>query len=173
MAKNTNKTSNETNATETATILSWGTHAKVNINSLPPSTIYALAQRGFTHILGNEVASYASSLAKKTNDAGEPLHTKEEIETLADAKRVEKLNQMAEGKLGVGSNGPRVKGIDAIIRDVALEAIRKAATAKKVPMPKGEALQTVITAAIAKNGDAYRVEAERRQSTVADLDDLI
>src|SRR6202012_2738576 len=84
--------------------------------------LFALAQRGFTHVLGNEVASQVAAW-KKTEDGAKA--TDAEVEAYANEKRNEKLAKILEGTLGVRTAaGPRVSGIEALKRTIAVEFLK-------------------------------------------------
>ena len=166
----------------------------VSPGDIPTLSLFALAQRGFSHVMGNEVA--AKTAAFKKTEAGATA-SEAELETFVKAKRQEALEKILNGTLGVRSaTAPRVTGIDALIRRVAVEFLqaRFAAFSKrtdtKVTLPTGDKVVNVagrdmtreqlIEAEIKRNGEAIRAEAQRRQATASDedgeggeLDDLL
>lgn len=160
----------------------WG-EITVTPADVPVQSLFALAQRGFSHVLGNEVAAQVSTW-KKT-DEGKNADERA-IEAYAKSKRDEKLAKILDGTLGVRiATGPRVSGIEALMRSIAVEFLRKRLdayskkTGSKVTLPTKDNTITVagkvmtreqlVEAELRKSGDAIRAEAERRQS--ADLGD--
>lgn len=162
MAKHT---SSKVSTTNTDAVLAWN-DIKVAFGTIPQASLIALAQRGFTHIMGNEVAS-AATAAKKAGKEFDP-----------SAKRAEKLEAIFQGTLGTRTaSGPRAMGIDKVMREVALETLRSTAAAKKVKLPtKAEGINKLIDNYLAKHEAVARAEAERRmeqQASAAELDDDI
>ena len=152
---------------------------------IPTISLFALAQRGFSHVLGNEVASKLA--AWKKGEAGNAA-SEEEVAAFVAAKRQEALEKILNGTLGVRSAvAPRVTGIEARIRRVAVEFLQErfAAYSKKsgvkVSLPTGDKVvevagrpmtrEQLIEAELKRNGEAIRAEAERRQATSAEGDD--
>jgi len=159
--------------------LVWGGDYKVAMADLPEATIYALAQRGFTHVLGNEVAS-AVKVQKDKGEMGDA-----ELAVFAHDKRIAKINDMIAGALGVSQSGPRATGIDKVIRDISVEEIKTQLVAlnAKLPktqaksMPTGKALTALVDKYVEKHGDRLRKAAEIRMAEVAkattDADELL
>jgi hypothetical protein len=63
-----------------------------------------------------------------------------------------------------GPSGARLKGIDAIRRDVAKEWLRDAAARQGKKLPKGEAYATLLAKFAAANAAAINAEADRRNA---------
>ena len=94
----------------------------VSPSDIPTISLFALAQRGFSHVLGNEVASKLAAWKK-----GEEGATAGEAEVAAfvQAKREEALEKIMQGTLGVRSaTAPRVSGIEALMRRIAVEKLQ-------------------------------------------------
>ncbi len=147
---------------------------------VPTQSLFALAQRGLSHLGGNEVAAQVAAW-KKTEEG------KNATEAQVAAKEAEfaaaKLEKLLNGTLGVRVAGaPRVSGIDAIIRSIAVEWLKVALKKQNAKLPTGEDTITVagkvmnreqlIEAAIRKNSDEFRAEAERRQAAQAEGADV-
>ncbi len=169
-------------------------HGDITLNpaDVPTVSLFALAQRGFSHVLGNEVASKLAAF-KKTEEGG--AASEAEIEAFVKAKREEALEKIMQGTLGVRTaTAPRVSGIEAIMRKVAVEFLqaRFAAYSKKsgtkVSLPTGDKVVNVagrdmtreqlIEAELKRNHEAIKQEAERRQASAGEeeaggLDDLL
>ena len=124
--------------------LAWG--------DVPEESRRALAQRGFTHIFGNEHAATRKRLA----DAGK---TQAEQETALAQWTAGKLSAIADGTLGVRVTST-VDPVEREMERLAGAAIRTAAKAKKVELPKGAAFETIVAKYIAKNSDDLRKQAE-------------
>ncbi len=171
-------------------------HGEVSVSpaDIPTTSLFALAQRGFSHVLGNEVASKLA--AWKKGEAGAQA-SEEEIEAFVKAKREEALEKIMNGTLGVRApSAPRASGLEALMRRVAVEFLtaRFAAYSKKsgqsVKLPTGDKVVSVagrdmtredlIAAELKRNGEAIREEALRRQGATGEeeeasesLDDLL
>jgi hypothetical protein len=108
---------------------------------VPTTSLFALAQRGYSHVLGNEVAAQVSAW-KKTEEGAKA--TEAEIEAYANEKRQEKLQKILDGTLGVRSAAaPRVSGEEAIRRTVTVEVLKKFLKAHNLKFPTGEDTITV------------------------------
>ena len=129
MARNAQKIETPAESAATASVLKWHEY-DVDLRTLPESSIIALAQRGFTHIMGNEVAAYESGLKAEKNENGEPKYTPSEVAVLAHDRRITKINEMLAGELGVRTAGARLPKLDRVIRDVAKEILITRATEK-------------------------------------------
>lgn len=143
----------------------------VALDALPANILIALAQRG---------------LDNKIRDAG--AMTKEEKEALGDgaiahiqAKREAIVTSLLAGEWSQRPTGPRLKGLDALVYEVAEEHLRAAFAAAKKPWPSGkgsaEAIRGLSTKYIEKYGENVRKEAQDRlekqaSRPVIDLDVL-
>ena len=153
---------------------------------VPTSSLFALAQRGFSHVLGNEVAAQVS--AHKKSDEGKNK-SEAELEAYAKEKRAEKLAKILDGTLGVRvASGPRVSGFEAICRSIAVEFLKarfkayEAKTGNKVKLPTGEDTITVagksmnreqlVEAEMRARKDDIEAEAKRRQDVQAEGADV-
>jgi hypothetical protein len=163
----------------------------VSPSDVPTVSLFALAQRGFSHVLGNEVASKLAAWKKGEEGAAA---SEDEIAAFVKAKREEALEKIMSGTLGVRSAAaPRVTGLEALMRRVAVEFLqaRFAAASKrlgtKITLPTGDKVvevagrpmtrEQLIEAELKRNGEAIKEEAERRQASAGDeeasLDDLL
>ena len=142
--------------------LKWG-DISVHPKDIPAQSLFALSQRGFSHVLGNEVAAQVSAW-KKTDDGAKASEA--DVEAYAKLKREEKLAKILEGTLGVRvASGPRVSGIEALKRSIAVEFLKarfkayEAKTGNKVKLPTGD--ETITVAGKAMTREAL-IEAEMR-----------
>lgn len=148
----------------------------ISPGTLPPQSLYALCQRGASH-LNNEVAAQVSAY-KKTEEGAKA--TQSELEAFASEKRLEKLNKVQDGTLGTRTAaGPRVSGIEAISRMIAVEFLRarlkkySARSGNKVVLPTGEntlyimekqmTREDLIASEMRVSKVAIETEAKRRQ----------
>lgn len=155
------------------TVVKWGegeSAVSFDLSTAPEATVLALAQRGFTHVMGNEVASALASMKKETNEDGTVKYSDAEIASAASAKREAKLAEMAAGTLGVRVGGARPTGIDKMVRDIAISELRAIAVAKKASLPKkAEELNPLIEKHLAKHGDRIRAKAQAQADELAAL----
>lgn len=179
MARNKNQdqapvAEGEAEAVSTNNVLKWDTY-ELDLNTVPQSTVIALAQRGFTHVMGNEVASAISAMKKvtvKAEDGTESLkYSEADLEAAEVSKRDAKIAAMRDGTLGVRAPGaPRVVGIDKYMHDIALEELRAIAAAKKMALPrKSEELAPFIAKRLATHGDRIRAAAQAKMDSLAAL----
>lgn len=128
-----------------------------------------------------ELAERAIEL-KMVNDNGEPIFTRE---SLADAHCTELQTQqwkdLVDGTIGsVGERGPRLSGIDAIIRNVTREMYHSACVAfnekltkagkAKLAIPEGDELKAAHTAFYTAKKAEIDAEAERRMAKNTDME---
>lgn len=172
------------------TELSYGEKYKAVIADIPEASFIALAARGFSHMLGNEVASKVTAAKKKFAEANEALLAEDEesynealaenVEALEHQYREEFLAKIMGGTLGVRATGPRGSAIETVMRAVAIEELRAALGKKNVKWPaKADDELTVggkvytrtglVDAYLEKHGEKLRAEAERR-ANVEEID---
>jgi hypothetical protein len=172
--------------------LTWGTPGSADFISVNPSDVslpnmFVLALQGFRHKLGNEVAAKVTAL-KKTED-GKQL-SEDEITAKAKEFRAEMLEKILNGELGVRavSSGPRVSGIEAIKRTIAVEILKKRLdayskkTGNKVTLPTKDETREImgkvmtreqmIESMLRQQADVIEAEAKRRMETVEDEADV-
>lgn len=75
-----------------------------------------------------------------------------------------RLDAILAGTIGHRAGGTKLRGIDAVMRDIAVEKIRMAAAKKKVTLPKGDELKALVKGTLEKHGATIRAEAERRMN---------
>lgn len=148
--------------TELKTDLTYGETIAVDFAGLPAVSQMALAQRGFNHLMGSEVASKIKAAKDKADEAKTPL-SESDIEALTEKHREAFVSALAEGKLGTRASGPKLRGLDKIERDVAVEFITAwaAKNGKKLPSGKGaaEKLATIIANYMSDTARAENVQA--------------
>jgi hypothetical protein len=120
--------------------LTWGDEAQGTFEALPKDvpevSLFVLAQRGWTHVFGNEVASAFTAWRK--GDEGKAASEAEQKAWLT-ARREAKLAQILEGKLGVRAAGaPRLSGIEAVMRQIATKRVTARLAKVGMKMPTGE-----------------------------------
>lgn len=133
---------------------------------VPTSSLFALAQRGVSHVLGNEVAAQVSAW-KKTEDG--QTATDEQTEAKAKEFRDAKLAKILDGTLGVRvATGPRVSGKDAVQRAVTVEVLRKFLKQHELKFPKGD--ETITVAGKAMDREALIAAMYRRDKAAIDAE---
>lgn len=102
-----------TNEQTSPTITSRGYSAV--LADMPMTSVVALAQRGFNHVMGNEVASKVKTYKDNTeNDQSDAA-----IETFAKAKRDEFMAKIMAGTLGIRTVGAAVDPVEAEMEKLA------------------------------------------------------
>lgn len=153
----------------------------VTIAKLPDSVRFALMQRTFSHIMGNE-ASAAEGRFKAAKDAeGNAKYNANEVAVLVHDWRGEKIASMVAGTFGLRIVGPRLTSDERIMRDFARDAIIAAAERAKRTLPKAsdrEAWDGLVDQFLAKPVLKAQAEAEvvRRNAAAnaeVDLGDLL
>lgn len=169
--------------TKAPAFLSWSDKYRVAVKDLPETTQVALMQRGFTHVLGNEVAAYETGLEKKmiaSESLGKddkPIMVREfspeEVAVMAHDRRMEKLDEMLSGELGTRTVGPRLPKDVQIMRQFArnaiIEAFAKHPNAKAPKASDTKAWSDYIDQylAVPANADKAKAEAERQLKVAA------
>lgn len=193
MAKNTTTTTPADGTTLVAipTGLRATAHgADFDLASAPMATIVYLLLNGFSQSMtdaGTSAAAKAKDAALKeanaTRGKGNEMSKAQAaeflateaitglVEAAAQDARNKRVDSLLNGTMVYGArgpNGPRKSPLEAFVWACA-EADAKAMAAKKgKPMPKGEALETLLQGIIAARGSDY--EARFAASTVSDAD---
>ena len=163
-------------ATDSDKVFKWG-DITTSPKDVPLQSLFALAQRGFTHVLGNEVAAQVSAYKKTEEGAGK---SEADLEAYASEKRQEKLAKILDGTLGVRTAaGPRVTGVEALKRSIAVEMLKATLKKHNVALPTGENTITMngkvmtreqlVESAMRSWATKIDAEAERRQAAQADV----
>ncbi len=149
----------------------WGDSVSAKLSDMPEASVVALAQRGFTHVFGNERASYVSGLKKAVNEDGSATYTEAEVSSLSDDWQTKKLAAIMDGTLGVRvGGGVRMSGIDKVMREIAIKELRAIAAAKKATLPrKSEDLNPLIEARLAKHDARIRAAAQSELDALAEV----
>lgn len=161
-------------SSELVTELKWNDYSLPLSDIVPPEClaqiqkIVGLAQRGFTHEMGNVIASKVVGWKEAKNDDGTLKYGDAELVTLAHDARVAKIAAIKAGKLGVRIGGPRMVGIDKIMRDIALEELEGIAARRKSVLPKKAAdLNPLVASRLAAHQDRIRQEAQGRMDKLS------
>jgi len=162
--------------------LTYGDSIEVDFSALPEVSQFALAQRGLTHVLGNEVASRVHSWAQ-----GEGQANSEDRETVkawkaanaaaitekTNAVVADMLKALSEGTLGNRVSGPRLTPLETLCNQIARREIETILRANKIKVPKGDdkvsmpdgefTMADLIARRLAKEstGNAIRAAAEK------------
>lgn len=133
---------------------------EVAVADLPQETILKLANYGFN------VKMDRAAAGKGENDSPE-----------AKSARAAVFAAILSGQWEVGSqSGPRLKGLDAITRGIAVERLKAAFADRghKWPSGKGsaETIGTLVAKFLAKYGEDVRAEAQRRMEVNTAQDDI-
>lgn len=163
----------------------WAVEAhghKITTGDLNPAVVAYLLTNGFTQAISDAGAIGKADMEKRAkangpmfDDDGEELDGIELArEQLQTERRLAKFNAILDGTISTRTVGPRVRGIDKVMRDVAKAWVLEAVAKAKMETPKAAALATLVDKYLAKYADKVRAEAERRMdSESVDLDDLL
>jgi hypothetical protein len=100
-------------------VITYKSHS-VNLTTLPPASVLALASRGLTRLLGSEVSSKVIAHFADTPDADDAAK-----EAFAESVRLEFLSHLATGTLGEGRGGPRKDPVEAEMTSIATREVRE------------------------------------------------
>jgi hypothetical protein len=143
------------------TISKFSRHGhEIAVYDLPQDTLLKLANYGFNVKLDR------ASAGKGANDSPEAIEARKAV-----------FAAIISGAWEVAaSSGPRLKGLDAVCREVAIERLKAAFAARghKWPAGKGsaETITGLCTKYLAKYGADVRAEAERRMASTTPADDI-
>lgn len=120
-------------------VITYGEHKIVDFDQLPAASRLALAQRGFAHLMGNEVASSVTGWIKQQvrgANKGKEVTTEEvkawraansdAVAEFAKAEADEAMGEILSGTMGTRSSGPRGPKLDefaALCRDIAQDEV--------------------------------------------------
>lgn len=164
-------------------MLKWGDYS-ASPGDVPAVSLMALAQRGWTHVFGNEVAS-ALTAWRKTEEG--KAASDADIAAYLAKKRDEKLDKIMSGTLGTRTPGqPKATGVEAIMRTIAVAWVKAALEKRGAKLPTGDKTVNVagkdmtrdelIDATLRNRGEKIRVEAEaemaKRSAFGEDSEDL-
>ena len=151
-----------------------------------PEAIAYLLQYGFSKSLQDSVAGklkvFLAGVRNTSEDTAkglpewkaEPM-TEDEAKVEIQRLLAERADDIRTGSVTRRAGGPRLRGIDWYIREVAKDFLAKAAAAKGKKLPaKAADLQPRLDAYTTKNADKVRAEAQRRMdadNAAADTDE--
>jgi len=157
---------------------------EVSLGSLPTASIVVLAQRGFSHVMGNEVSSKVNTWKGKNEGA-----TADDIADITLHYRNEFIAKLTDGLMGVRVGTSRGTALDTIINAVTIEKARAILKGKatlpakndaKIKNVKGNPTREEFLAIVGKKFAAeIRATAEERlveQNALGDgidIDDLL
>lgn len=127
------------------------------------------ATREHANLLKNAAETYKVDAGDYPDGASFAAH-------LATAQKDHRLAAILSGDVALGSTGPRLRGLDALCRDVAVERLKAAYGVKKLPFPtEAAAVRGMVEKLLASpHGESIRAEAQRRADTTATApDDLL
>lgn len=134
----------------------------VRYADLPEKSRVRMAQKAFNELLQDSLAFSKKDLEGKT-DA--------EVMAMKAKALDERFNSILSGEFKVGGGGARLPQIERVIRDIAEERLKAIASAKGVPMPKGDVLKAALDKITTKGGAALVAEAQSRIDSAKDMSD--
>lgn len=146
------------NAAKTNTLLVFG-DVKIDSARLPLNVKVWLMQRTLAHIMGNEANAALKAVIAKGDVADQ--------DAFLLAWRAKKEATLLSGEIGLRATGPRAKGLERYMMEVAREQVE--AKIKALPTEKRKAFTAaIITERVAeyraKAEAAIKPEAERRMA---------
>lgn len=145
-----------------------------SLNIHPRGLFYAI-QYGVSQSMQDSIAGYAKELNAEVTESGEPKYSDKEKADLIHTALAERFDAIRAGEVATRSKGPRVKGVEKLIRDIAWETIVARAAALKVSdkLPKKADERSAMVdkyLAVEANATTARTEAERRANIVGHVD---
>ena len=154
--------------------LEYGDHS-IETDDLPEASLLALVKRGFNHIMGSEAAAKVNAAKKKADAADKPM-TENEIDTATANARDAYITALLAGTVGTRSHGPKRRGLDKFIHDVAVEKLTVKAAEKGAKLPSGKGAAERIGKLVElwlsdeKRKAVVVEEAERRFAAQSEVD---
>lgn len=149
-------------------VLSYGEWS-INAADASAATLAYCLQNGFHQSMVDAAAFGKADKEGKSDD---------EIADMTREARQSRFDSIVAGTVGHRVGGPRVRGVDKITRDVALERLVAIAAAKGKALPKGkgsaEKIGKLVDMYLSDEGRAAdcRAEAERRHASADDAGDF-
>lgn len=142
----------------------------VALANLSPEIILALAQHGFKQKLGDAAAMTKEEKEGFSDDAAREAHVA--------GRRADIVTNLLAGKFSAGGNsGPRLRGVEAVMHEIAVEVIRGAYASRGLKWPTGKGAAEIIRDLagkyIAKNETTVRAEAIRRMEAAKAQDAVL
>lgn len=159
-------------------ILKYGDAFEIDTDTLPETSVTALLQRGINHYFGNEQAAKVSNMRKKAEADGEEF-SDDQAESALAGFRADAMTALEDGTIGSRSGGPKLRGLEKFVFDVAVGELRVHAAKKNVKWPSGKGAAERIAGLVgqwmanAQNAARVRAEAQRQfdaQQAVGDID---
>lgn len=143
----------------------------VELSTLNAKALHYLANYGLNKSLQDAVAGRKGELSKELKEDGDFKYNDAEIATIIHDEQAKRFNAVIAGEVGSrGPGAPKATKLEAVMAAVAMERIKAGAAKLGKSLPKGEALQTLKAAYIAKNADSLKAEAETRMGSAATAD---
>lgn len=149
---------------------------------LSPKGLVYLIQYGANKSGQDCVAGLAKELDEAKNEDGSPKYDATEKAVMFNDEYSARFNAIVAGDIGHRTQGPRVKGVEKVIREVVWETIVARATVLNVAgkLPKKAVEQATMIEKYLADGEraaSAKAEAERRmgatQAPADDLDELL
>lgn len=161
--------------------LIFGDDYSVPVAKLNDEVRFALMQRTFAHIMGNEAASVLARNATYKNEEGREVNRSDaELTSLVHDWRMAKIEAMAKGKFSLRVAGPKLTSDERQLREIARDQIIAQATKAKRALPKASDKETwdkaienfLATPRLRAVADAELARRKAFSAPVADMDEL-
>jgi hypothetical protein len=154
-----------------------GVEYRVPFVGVPAKSLAVLCQRGFTHFLGNEQAAKLVTWKKKEENASA---TDEAVKEFLKATRQTAFEAVIGATMGTrsASGAPRVTGIDAVMRRIAVEMLTAELAKHNAKLPTGDKTievrgkaytrEQLIETMLKRRNDLIKQKAQERMTTTGD-----
>lgn len=136
-------------------------------DEMSPAAQWYLIQNGFKQSMADCVAGKAKAMRDEGEDEAE-------IASALFDKRKARFDAIFAGEVSSRTVGPRLKGVEKVMAEIAVEKLQNAASKKGIKWPSGkgaaEWIKERVDAYLVKHGVAVRLAAEERMAAMADLD---
>lgn len=153
-----------------------GLMATAGALGMDPNGLFYLIQYGFAQSLQDAIAGKGKAFAETMDEDGNRKYNDAEVKVMVYDLQKARLDAIMEGKVGHRTQGPRAKGLDKVMAEIAWETIVAAAAKVGKSLPKKASEQAPIIANyLAKYGEKTKAAAEARMAdaTSGDVGDLL
>lgn len=160
--------------------LVFGDDYSLPIAKLNDEVRFALMQRTFAHIMGNEAASVKAREAERKGADGALVHNDASLEAAVHDWRMAKIEAMIKGEFSLRVVGPKLTSDERQLREIARDQIIAQATKAKRALPKASDKETwdkaienfLATPRLRAVADAELARRKAFSAPVADMDEL-
>ena len=137
----------------------------MDYSTLPQHAVHYLVQYGINKSLQDSVAGRAKAMVADGLE-------EDEIEQALGELRAARWEAILSGTIGKrGVMAPRAKGIDKVMKEIAIERLRAAFTKRGIAMAKGTQLAELVAKLMTRDENELRQAAQERLDATLSMSD--